>query len=733
MPIALKRLISYALILVFATSAVQAQVKDGSHAKCGTSHWLHSMESKFPAFQQVMQSNELKLEQAAVNKKAAPTSNQKTAATYIIPVVFHIVLPNPSAVTDAQILAQLDILNKDWTGQNADSTKILPQFKGLYGKGNIQFCLAQRTPQDLPTSGIERISSSVQSTYSVGDPIKSAAAGGADQWDPTKYINVWVGFINQQDGVIGYATFPTGTPQNGFPQNEQGVVVHYRTLPGQNFAPYDLGRTLTHEMGHFFWLLHPWGNNGCDTDFPGTTTLDDTPAQNDDTNGCPSGTVATGCSPADPNGRLYQDFMDYSNDACLVMFTKGQNQRAELALTTFRPTLTGSNGCAAPPSVSNNAGVAAILSPNSSRSLCSSSAIGSIQLLNAGNNTLNSVVINIQVNGGAVTAVNWIGSIVPFGSATVTLPAIVFPAAINSLTIYTTKPNGVNDPLTYNDTARTTVNVAPIVSLPYLQGFESSIFPPLGWDRVQTPVDNVTWFRTTQVSKSGLASTYIDNYNYGNFYGRKDDLVTPTFDFGPVDSVFIKFDVAAATYFDAQNPTPPDTLEVAVTLDCGLTYQVVYKKWGTELATNGLGTTDDAFVPTATEWRLDSVNITNIVGTTGQFRVRIRNIENFGNNIFLDNFQVYTKTLPARLKAEGVLITPNPVYSTILVQHLLAPVELQGISIFNSAGSLVHRQQFFRTAGTYIPINISSLAAGMYTIKLDYVNKSIMQKFIKLQ
>lgn len=717
---------------VFAFTSVFAQ--NPKKDRCGTTHWLKALESIDAAkVATAFETNSVKMESALQAKKAKAGSNQKQAATYTIPVVFHVVAPNPSAITDAQIMAQLDRLNKDWAGLNADTAQILSQFKSSLGKGNIQFCLAQRNPQNFPSTGIVRVTSNTQSDYDLGDPVKYTSSGGSDQWDPKRFINVWITVIGGTDGILGYATFPVGS---GFPDAEQGVVIDYRTLPGGQ-SPYDLGRTLTHEMGHYFLLFHPWDPNGCnDSDFYGTPSItDDTPTQADETYGCPSGTVATGCTPGDPNGRNYQDFMDYVNDACMHMFTKGQMQRAEAALLGLRSELTSSNGCVPPNAVSNNASITAIVNPTAANSLCSSSAIGVVTLLNAGNNTLNSVVFNIVVNGTYAGAVNWNGSLAPFTSQNVTLPAIVFPNAVNSLTIYTTNPNGSPDAVPSNDTAKTTITVAPRVMVPYLQGFESSVFPPAGWDRIQTPSDAVTWQRTTAASKNGLASAFIDNYNYGNFSGRKDDLVTPIFNFSDVDSVFIKFDIAAARYYDAAQTQnlPPDTLEIAVTKDCGTTWNVVYKKWDTVLiTTNNFGTDTTYFIPKSNQWRTDSVNITGITGTQGEFRVRIRNIENWGNNIYIDNFRVYTKILPAKLKAEGVLITPNPVLSTLYIQHLLPPVDLQGITIMNAAGQVVHRQQFFRTALTYIPINIAHLTPGVYSVRLDYADKKVNQKFLKL-
>ena len=171
-----------------------------------------------------------------------------------IPVVFHVVTANQSLVTNAQIQAQLDTLNKDYAGLNGDTVKIPSYFKSVIGQSAIQFCLAKQTPNGEPTTGIERVTTSKTSFSNTDNGVKHASTGGADSWDPTSYFNVWICPLSNE--LLGYATFP-GTS----PDNEQGVVVDYRSLPGGPLAGYNGGKTLTHETGHYFNLYHIWGDD----------------------------------------------------------------------------------------------------------------------------------------------------------------------------------------------------------------------------------------------------------------------------------------------------------------------------------------------------------------------------------------------------------------------------------------------------------------------------------------
>ncbi|MGN6401893.1 MAG: hypothetical protein ACTHMD_15655, partial [Flavisolibacter sp.] len=160
--------------------------------------------------------NQMNLLTRSGTRQKAPTPSTPVLSTYrltstvTVPVVVHIVLPNPFMVTDADVQAQIDRLNLDFSGLNPDSTNASVPFLARRGHSQIQFCLAKRTPGGQPTSGIERRISSVGSVASESekDPIKYASMGGLDQWDPNAYLNLWVGIDDSGGDILGYAQFP---------------------------------------------------------------------------------------------------------------------------------------------------------------------------------------------------------------------------------------------------------------------------------------------------------------------------------------------------------------------------------------------------------------------------------------------------------------------------------------------------------------------------------------------
>jgi hypothetical protein len=165
--------------------------------------------------------------------------------------------------------------------------------------------------------------------------IKSTALGGHDAWDRNRYLNIWV--CNLTGGVLGYAQLPGG------PSSTDGVVIAYKYfgISGASY-PYNQGRTTTHEVGHFFNLLHVWGddNGAC----WGTDYCDDTPNQASDNYGCPTFPHPSCNNTSD----MYMNYMDYVDDACMYMFTFDQAERMEATLSGFRALLAASNGCSPP-------------------------------------------------------------------------------------------------------------------------------------------------------------------------------------------------------------------------------------------------------------------------------------------------------------------------------------------------------------------------------------------------
>ncbi|UOQ78710.1 M43 family zinc metalloprotease [Hymenobacter sp. 5516J-16] len=298
--------------------------------QCATMDVLNAQLAADPALAQRMERIESQTRQYVSN----PTLKRTTAAI-TIPVVVH-VLYNTAAqnVSDAQVQAQIDVLNQDFAKLNADASLIPAAFAGAAANTNIQFTLAKRTPTGSATTGIIHKATKTTS-WSSNDAVKNSKRGGDDAWDATKYLNIWV--CNLGQGLLGYAQFPGGAVAT------DGVVVLYSSLPGGTAKPYDKGRTATHEVGHWLNLRHIWGDASCGNDL-----VADTPTQQTSNYGCPTFPKVT-CSNG-PNGDMFMNYMDYTDDACMYMFTNGQSTRMNALFATggARAGLATSTGGTAP-------------------------------------------------------------------------------------------------------------------------------------------------------------------------------------------------------------------------------------------------------------------------------------------------------------------------------------------------------------------------------------------------
>jgi Pregnancy-associated plasma protein-A/Secretion system C-terminal sorting domain len=718
--------------------------KDKPDLRCGTVYAMEQLFKQNPDAKKAYENASLSLAKAYENKlKSQNTgigSTQRLPGTLVIPVVFHIVLPNPGALPDSYIIGQLDSLNIDYAGLNADSIIIpdpaLPNnFKSRFAKGNIQFCLAKRDPNGEPTTGIVRVTSVVSSISNLNDPIKYSSRGGSDAWDPDKYLNIWVGVVG--GGILGYASLANQKDANGnliWPKLEQGVVVLFSSLPGGTAAPYNKGRTLTHEVGHYFWLRHIWGDDdgSCSgTDNPETPAFDDTPNQQDATGGCPSGIKIDACA-AFPFGYMYQNYMDYTDDACMVMFTNGQVERMNLAITNFRPTLLTSDGCVAPAVFNRNIWMKQILFPTNQ--ICANSFQPVIRIRNAGNDTLRSAVFNASVDGGSPVVTNWTGKLNPYTDAVISLTSMTTSNGTHSLKVVSSLPNGLADQVPANDTA--TVNgfsLDGIINTTISEGFEKPVFPPPGWV-IDNPDGGLTWRRTSSVGSASTSCMLVQNYIYSNI-AQNDRISTPVFDIKGADSTIVSFDVANATYnYPGMFGNGYDTLEILVTKDCGVTFSSVYKKWGQELTTVDVNFgMADQFIPQSRfDWRKEKIDLTPFVKGGDNIRVVFRNFNAFENNTFVDNVNLYNVKLSPLLKEKGLFISPNPFKDRFSVQHYPNSNTLRQIDIYNSMGQFMEKRTFAAGIGANLVwFNLGNQQAGIYYVKLIYSDRTITQKIVK--
>jgi Pregnancy-associated plasma protein-A/Secretion system C-terminal sorting domain len=253
----------------------------------------------------------------------------RTSTIITIPVVVHVVYITPQEnITDAQIYSQIAVLNADFQRTNADSVSTPTIFDSIAANVGIEFCLASVDPNGNPTNGITRTSSTGGSFGAFFNPftedVKTTATGGIDPWPTNQYLNIWV--CKLFPGLLGYAQFPGDNPAT------DGVAITYTAFGtiGTVTAPSTLGRTATHEIGHWLGLYHIWGDDSdCTT---GSDSIADTPnAAGASASDC--NVTANDCANEDPwwgsvdPPNMVQNYMDYSHDSCMNMFTNGQKTR----------------------------------------------------------------------------------------------------------------------------------------------------------------------------------------------------------------------------------------------------------------------------------------------------------------------------------------------------------------------------------------------------------------------
>jgi hypothetical protein len=301
---------------------------------CGTTEYQQMLEQQDPSIINRREEIEQFTRDYLINNP------QGDRALVTIPVVVHVVYNTTAEnISDAQIQSQITVLNQDFRRLNADVANTPSAFSNLVGDANIEFCLATTDPNGNPTNGVLRVPTSATS-FSTNNTVKSSTSGGSNAWNASRYLNMWVCDIS--GSILGYAQFPGGSAST------DGVVIDYQYFGtnGTATAPFNKGRTATHEVGHWLNLFHIWGDDG--TGCTGSDQVTDTPNAAGSNVGCPAFPRVT-CSNG-PNGDMFMNYMDYTDDACMYMFSNGQVARMQALFATggARASLLTSNGCGTP-------------------------------------------------------------------------------------------------------------------------------------------------------------------------------------------------------------------------------------------------------------------------------------------------------------------------------------------------------------------------------------------------
>ena len=375
--------------------------------------------------------------------------NNRISAIKTIPVVVHVINKGEAVgigtnISDAQVISQITTLNNDYrkkTGTKGYNTN------PVGADANIEFALAVRDPNGNPTNGIDRISFNVNSWT---DTQIEAVLKPSTIWDPTKYLNIWVtpDVITDIGEVLGYAQFPEASTLDGlnyppFTANTDGVVIGHQFFGNLDYddgsfnldPKYGYGRTTTHEIGHWLGLRHIWGDDTCGTDY-----VADTPVHKTENYGCFTHPKPNTCTPATAD-EMFENYMDYTNDDCMNIFTINQVDRfnAVLANSPRRKELLTSNALT-PVTLYPNDAELQFSDASSLGKISTCERTTNVRLINRGTSNLTTAIISIN-DAGTNYNQSWSGNLAPNKETLVPI-TLLGTSLSNNVTIGVSSVNG---------------------------------------------------------------------------------------------------------------------------------------------------------------------------------------------------------------------------------------------------------------------------------------------------
>lgn len=647
---------------------------------------------------------------------------QRTStATYVIPIVFHVIHNGgPGNISDAQIIDQVNILNKEFPRQQADTSLTPAAFKALAAPFSVEFRLATIDPSGNCTNGIDRVYSSTSVCSVDEDAIKALS-----YWPSNKYLNIWLvesmhywGSTSCNGG--GYATFPGG------PATLDGINIRSDLIGSIGTAATNggwgnfRGRYLIHELGHWFNLRHIWGDSNCGSDF-----VSDTPPAETDNSGCPS-------FPHNPfnscggggDGEMFTNYMDYTNGTCLNMFTAGQVARMTTALNSsvsgrnnlWKPANLIATGTNDPYTYPVNCAATPDIFPYTTTVTCIGDSVRFVDVS----------------YGGFKTSRTWNF----FGQNASSLTDSIVYVKYNAPGIY-------NIELTIHNTSgsktKTFMNkvyvlnnvINPNYAIPFTDSFENTTNFSNDWVVINKDNDATAWQTINSTNYTGNHCVGVMNFN--NIAPAVDEMISPAYSLGAATAT-----LSFKLHYAARDADSYDRLQVYSSVNCGKTWQLRYSK----LATSTLKTVSTYYtsshIPVAgsTEWRQENINMTNTWGTN-PVRFKFVFTSGGGNNLFIDDININTPVVTGISdisNENNINLFPNPAGTELAISYKLKATDPVQVEVIDVLGKVIILQTINQvtTDETTTKLNLSDIADGVYFLKMKQHHSIIYTtKFIK--
>jgi hypothetical protein len=636
-------LLFFSLITVFQLTSLTLLAQE--EKECGTTFLEEMKQKRFPGrnlimeFEREMEQKQRERLERFGNIMPMSTGDQ----VYRIPVVVHIIhrgepYGEGANIPDEQIFEQMRILNEDFRRQNADTTNTPAIFRPVAADIGIEFVLAKRDPNGNPTTGIVRR----QGSRNTWAPQNTMEMANLSNWPSDQYLNIWV--ANLTFGLIGWAQFPEfnelpglNEPSPGSGQVSDGVVVAFPLFGvGGNARATSLGRTATHEIGHWLGLRHTWGDvNSCEVD----DFVSDTPLMDSPSSGCnPERTSCGGLT-------MVQNYMDYSSDACMNIFTVEQKGRMVTVLENGirRRSLLTSPGLAEAGQNFTDLSISELLSPRLSE--CEPQFSASMRVRNLGNTTISSASFSLKTAGGTQLAQASLPSaLAPGATAIINFGTVTTPVRGSQSIVFAIETvNGqAGDNHLPNNTTTLELNIPFRVVLPIVETMNS--FPQ------QWSVRNLDRLFTWQVVQAPTnvpdnRAIAMEFFNHGEApIGTRDFLLSPFLDFTEATDPELLFRLA---YAQRPGQFYADTLIVAYSTDCGRTFPVsniLLRMSGAEMAT--ASSMNAYFRPSGlNQWRNYTIDLDRLKGLR-DVQIAFIAVNGRGNNLFLDDITILPDEIP---------------------------------------------------------------------------------------